>query len=82
MDSTADRLRLGGGPWASHRVESIAIGISAVGIVAVVFLGAALGYGEVDLWGAFLVPAVLSALTIPVLGRLQWLRVEGLVKLA
>jgi hypothetical protein len=62
--------------------ESMVVGLVALGVVAVVVLGVLLGYREIDLWGAFAVPGILTALTLPLLGRISWLRSEGLVKIA
>ena len=62
--------------------EPLIIAGVAAGAVLVVLWGMSIGYTDVDVWGAFVVPVALTAITLPFLSRSRWLREEGLVGLA
>lgn len=66
----------------ARRFESLALAGCAFGVVGVYALGVSLGYSDVDVWGAFVVPTILLVITVPLLARSRWLREEGLVGIA
>ena len=73
-------------PAATQRrakpVGPLAVPVCAVGVLGAVGLGMVLGYTEIDVWGAFIIPVILVMITVPMLGRSAWLRAEGLVGMA
>ena len=78
----AGAASLSRGEAQSQRFGTLAFSGCAFGIVGVFAVGTFLGYTDVDVWGAFVVPMLLSAFTLPVLSRIQWLRDERLFGLA